>query len=71
MNNYRTKSKRLQIEEDDSSEKTQTVGDSTDQPGSATVKLSKGDTVTRRDGTKITVTELRSLIRQIIRESAR
>ena len=71
MNNYRIKSKRSQIEEDDSIEATQSVGSSTDKPGSMTVKLDKGDTVTRRDGTKITVTELRSLIRQIIRESVR
>jgi len=71
MNNYSIKSKRSQIEEDDSIEATRTVGSSTDQPGSMTVSLGKGDTVTRRDGTKITVNELRSLIRQIIRESAR
>ena len=37
-----------------------------DETGSVTMKLNKGDTITRRDGTKITVSE--SQIRRIVRK---
>ncbi len=66
MKNSGHRSIQLKIDE----EAVEAIGmtSTTDQPGTMTVKLSKGDTVTRRDGTKITVTELRSLIRRVLSE---